>query len=275
MPLDEFRAANLAQWDESVDIHYRSDFYAVERFKAGETTLEDIERPEMGDVRGKSLLHLQCHFGMDTLSWAREGATVTGLDFSPSAIEAARKLSEESGIPGRFVESELYDAPNVLDEKFEVVYTGLGALCWLPDIKGWARVVSHFLKPGGIFYILEGHPVLWSLDDDTPESPMHISWPYFETGSPQNPAGWDEEEDYAETGAKLQNTRTYTWGHGLGEIVTALINEGLRIEFLHEHTVLAWKAYPWMVKGDDGWWRVPNHPERLPLMWSLRAVKEA
>lgn len=275
MPLDQYRAANLAQWDESVDIHYRSDFYGVERFKAGGTKLRDIELTEMGDVRGKTLIHLQCHFGMDTLSWAREGATVTGLDFSPAAIAAARKLSEESGVPGRFVESELYGAPNVLDEKFDIVFTGVGALCWLPDIKGWARVVSHFLKPGGVFYILEGHPVLWSLDDDTPENPMHIAWPYFETGGPQNPDGWDEEEDYAETGEKLQNTRTYTWSHGLGEIVTALIDEGLRIEFLHEHRVLAWKAYPWVVKGDDGWWRVPNHPERLPLMWSLRAVKEA
>ena len=275
MPLDEFRAANLAQWDENVDIHYRSDFYGVERFKAGGTKLRDIELSEMGDVHGKTLLHLQCHFGMDTLSWAREGATVTGLDFSPAAIEAARKLSMESGVPGRFIESELYNAPNVLDEKFDIVFTGVGALCWLPDIKGWARVVSHFLKPGGVFYILEGHPVLWSLDDDTPESPMHIGWPYFESGAPQNPEGWYEEEDYAETGEKLQNTRTYTWGHGLGEIVTALIDEGLRIEFLHEHRVLAWKAYPWMVKGDDGWWRVPNHPERLPLMWSLRAAREA
>lgn len=275
MPMDRYRAANLAQWDENVDIHYRSDFYGVERFKAGRTKLHDVELREMGDVRGKTLVHLQCHFGMDTLSWAREGATVTGLDFSPAAIAAAGRLSDESGVPGRFIESELYDAPNVLDEKFDIVFTGVGALCWLPDIRGWARVVSHFLKPGGVFYILEGHPVLWSLDDDTPENPMHIAWPYFESGAPQNPEGWNEEEDYAETGEKLQNTRTYTWGHGLGEIVTALIEEGLRIEFLHEHKVLAWKAYPWMVKGDDGWWRVPNHPELLPLMWSLRAVKEA
>jgi len=275
MPMEEQKATNLAMWDESVDIHYGSDFYGVERFKAGETTLEELERPEMGSVDGKTLLHLQCHFGMDTLSWAREGATVTGLDFSPAAIEAARRLSTESGVPGRFVESELYDAPNVLDEKFDIVYTGIGAICWLPDIRGWAKVVSHFLKPGGIFYILEGHPMMWTLDDDTPEEPMHIRWPYFETDQPQNPEGWENTEDYAQTGKKLKNTRTYNWGHGLGEIVTALIDAGLRIEFLHEHMECAWQAYPWMVEGDDKMWRVPNYPERLPLMWSLRAVKEA
>ncbi|MDP6821855.1 MAG: class I SAM-dependent methyltransferase [Dehalococcoidia bacterium] len=275
MPMDEYSAANLAQWDERVDIHYRSDFYGVERFKAGETTLEPLEREEMGSVEGKSLLHLQCHFGMDTLSWAREGADVTGLDFSPLAIEAARKLSNESGVPGRFVESELYDAPEALDANFDVVYTGLGALCWLPDIRGWVQIVGHFLKPGGVFYILEGHPIMWALDDDTPEEPMHIRWPYFETDQPQNPEGWDDDETYSGTGEKMQNTRSYNWGHGLGEIVTALIDVGLKIEFLHEHKTCAWRAYPWMVKGDDDLWRVPNHPDRLPLMWSLRAVKEA
>ncbi|MDA1256775.1 MAG: class I SAM-dependent methyltransferase [Chloroflexi bacterium] len=270
-----YRAANLAMWDESVDIHVRSDFYGVDRFKAGETTLEPMEPAEMDDVRGKSLLHLQCHFGMDTLSWAREGAIVTGIDFSSAAIQAASRLSEESGVPGRFVESELYDASEVLDEKFDVVYTGIGALCWLPDIRGWSRVVGHFLKPGGVFYILEGHPMMWTLADETAEDPMHIAWPYFETTQPQNPDGWINEEDYSQTGEKLQNTRTFSWGHGLGEIVTALIDEGLRIEFLHEHRVCGWRAFPWMVKGEDGMWRVPNHPERLPLMWSLRAVKEA
>lgn len=275
MPMDDQKAANLAMWDETVDIHYRSEFYGVERFKGGWSSLEVMEPGEMGSVEGKSLLHLQCHFGMDTLSWARKGATVTGLDFSPAAIEAARKLSAESGVPGRFIESELYDAPNVLDEKFDIVYTGIGALCWLPDIRTWAKIVSHFLKPGGFLYILEGHPMMWTLDDDTPENPMHISWPYFETDEPQNPEGWDDGEDYAQTGEKLQNTRTYNWGHGLGEIVTALIDEGLRIEFLHEHKECAWQAYPWMVKGDDDLWRVPNHPDRLPLMWSTRAVKEA
>jgi SAM-dependent methyltransferase len=275
MPLDEYSAANLAQWDESVAKHYRSDFYGVDRFIAGESTLEPMEREEMGDVQGKSLLHPQCHFGMDTLSWAREGATVTGLDFSPAAIETARKLSDESGVPGRFVESELYDAPNVLDEKFDIVYTGIGALCWLPDIREWAKVVSHFLKPGGVFYIVEGHPMMWALDDDTPEDPMHIKWPYFETGKPQNPEGWEYDEDYTGSGEKYENTRTYNWGHGLGEIVTALIDVGLRIEFLNEHKVCAWQAHPWMEQGDDGMWRVPNHPERLPLMSSTRAVKEA
>ncbi len=274
MPLDKYRAANLANWSERVDIHYRSEGYGVERFKGGATKLIDLELREMGDVRGKSLLHLQCHFGMDSLSWAREGAIVTGLDFSPDAIQAARKLSVESGVPGRFIESELYAAPEVLHEKFDIVFTGVGALCWLPDIRGWAEVVSQFLRPGGIFYILEGHPAMWSIADETPEDPMHIAWPYFETAIPQNPDGWHEEETYAGSGEKLGNPKTFTWNHGLGEIITALIDVGLQIEFFHEHRMLKWSAFPWMVKGEDRMWRIPNHPERLPLMWSMRAVKQ-
>ena len=150
---------------------------------------------------------------------------------------------------------------------------GVGALNWLPDIKGWARVVSEFLKLGGVFYIYEAHPMMCSLAEDTPEEPMSIAQPYFETPEPANPEGWDFDETYTRTGEKLKNTRSYEWNHGLGETVTALIDAGLQIEFLHEHQELPWLMFPWMVEDDDGMARVPNHPERLPLSWSVRALQ--
>jgi SAM-dependent methyltransferase len=270
MPLDERKMANLAQWDESVPYHVASDFYRVEAFKAGRCKLDAIDVEQLGDVRGKTLLHLQCHFGLDTLSWARRGATVTGVDFSPAAIAAARKLSEETGVPGTFVETELYDAPAALEEQFDVVFTGCGALCWLPDIRRWAGVVASCLKPGGTFYIREAHPVLWSLDDVETDGVLRIRFPYFEREEANR---WEDARDYADPEALLKNTVTYEWNHGLGEIVTSLIEAGLRIEYVREHPFCAWKALPQMVEGEDHSWRLPENPERLPLMYSIRAVK--
>jgi SAM-dependent methyltransferase len=271
MPLDKYRSANRASWDEMVPIHVRSEFYDVDGFRAGESSLKRIDVEEVGDVRGKSLLHLQCHFGLDTLSWARLGATVTGIDFSGKAVEAARALGRETGIPGRFIECELYDAPAVVDERFDIVYTGLGALCWLPDIHRWAAVVAHFLKPGGTFYIREAHPVLWSLDEAGTKGALEITQPYFEVVQPMR---FDDGSDYADPEASLENRVTYEWNHGLGEIVTSLIEAGLRIELVREHRECDWRHMPQMVKGADGFWRLPEKPERLPLMYSIRAFRE-
>ena len=160
MPLDQPRRTNRDMWDESVPIHVASDGYAVKEFLEGQTVLHDRDIQEMGDVQDQTLLHLQCHFGLDTLSWARLGATVTGLDYSEPAIDAARDLAAQAGIDdASFVLSELYDAPRVLAaQTFDIVYTGIGALCWLPDIRRWAEIVAGFLNPGGRFYLIEGHP---------------------------------------------------------------------------------------------------------------------
>ncbi|MFQ5696893.1 MAG: class I SAM-dependent methyltransferase [Myxococcota bacterium] len=268
MPLDAYRRANLAQWNEAVPVHVAADAYDVAGFLAGRTTLHPREIAELGDVRGKTLLHLQCHFGMDTLSWARRGARVTGLDFSEPALEAARQLAAEAGLDARFVHSELYDAPCVVAETFDIVYTGIGALNWLPDIRGWARVAADFVEPGGVLYIHEFHPILATLDDERTDAQLVIARPYFEQPEPLR---WDDPRDYADPEARLGNTITYEWNHGLGEVATSLIDAGLAIELLHEHATCASQVLPALVHREDGWWELPEGTERLPLMYSIRA----
>ncbi len=281
---DPYFNANLARWDESVAIHAASQGYDLQGYLRGEKTLYATEMDEVGDVTGKTLLHLQCHFGMDTLAWARLGATVTGIDFSPEAVDRARRLAEEIGIEGaRFLEANVYDAPDALDEQFDVVYTGIGALNWLPDIRAWARVAAGFVKPGGFLYLYEGHPMLWSLDEDRAELPFQLKYPYFEA---ERPIEWDWDQTYTD-GPKLKNTRGYEWNHGLGEIVTALIDAGLHLEFLHEHRTIAWQGLPMMEPADGTVSEGSHHQRRVawqlpeglrdmvPLMYSLKATRPA
>ena len=279
-PNASYFEANLARWDESVPIHAASAGYDLAGFLRGEKTLYPVEMAEVGDVAGKSLLHLQCHFGMDTLNWARLGATVTGLDFSPAAIERACLLANEIGVTNAtFVQANLYDAPDVIHGKFDIVYTGIGALCWLPDIRRWAQVVAALLKAGGFLYVYEGHPVLWALDNERVDDQLVLSEPYFETETPSEYVG---EYTYVD-GPPLKNTRDYEWNHGLGEIVTALIDAGLRLEFLHEHREIAWKALPQLTSGEainpgsrytrrEAWQLPPAQRDLCPLMYSLKAT---
>ncbi len=186
MSLQEYFDANKANWDDRVAIHTRSKSYDVEGFLAGNLAILPVDIRELGDVEGKTLLHLQCHFGMDTLSWGRLGATVTGLDFAPKAVAAATELAAKSGVAGaRFVEANVYDAVQALSgEQFDVVYTGIGAVCWLPKIGTWAKVVADCMKPGGTFYIREGHPVLYTLDDELTEPGYEMRYSYFEREEP-------------------------------------------------------------------------------------------
>lgn len=268
---EQYFAANRARWDEVVDIHAASDFYGVDRFLAGESTLLDLDREEVGDVAGKSLLHLQCHFGMDTLSWAREGATVTGLDFSPEAVATARDLAERAGLDATFVESNVYDAQAVIDGRFDIVYVNLGALCWLPDVREWARVASSFVNPGGFLYLRDAHPAAMALDLDVPDQSLVMRYPYFETASPLR---WDDVSDYADADAELENPVFYEWNHGLGEVVNAVIATGLHLEFLNEQQWSVYRATPWMQETEPGIYRLPA-PDRqnIPLMFSLRAKR--
>ena len=234
--------------------------------------LADYEIAEVGDVTGRDLLHLQCHFGIDTLSWARLGARVTGADFSAAAIELARSLAHELGFPGaHFVRSDLYDLPGVLEGDFDVVYTSRGALNWLPDIRRWAQVVAHFVRPGGTFYVTELHPIANVFEDEgVAPGELRLAYPYWEHPAPIT---FETQGSYADPTAQVAATVEHSWDHGLGEIVTALIEAGLRVESLREYPFAAWKL-EFLVEGPDGRYRLPDDtPGELPLFFSLRATK--
>ena len=257
---------NRKNWNERTPIHAASDFYDVEGFKGGRITLKDLERREVGDISGKTLLHLQCHFGMDTMSWERLGATPTGVDFSDAAIDLARSLNDDLGLNTRFVRSNIYDLPDVLDEQFDIVFTSYGVLCWLPDLDKWAQVISNHLKPGGVFYIVDFHPFTNAFEQSE-SGDMRPAYGYFE-----NEFFFEgNEQSYA--GSERIASPNYEWAHSLSKIVTSLIDSGLRIEFLHEFPFTRYQAFPVMEKGDDGWWRFPDHNDSFPQLFSIRATR--
>jgi ubiquinone/menaquinone biosynthesis C-methylase UbiE len=269
----DYIEANRRHWDDAVPVHVAAeDFYELDPFRAGRTSLKPLELSEVGDVRGKTLLHLQCHFGMDTLSWAREGAVVTGMDFSHAGIEQARALAAELNLDARFIESSVYDLPNVLDETFDIVFTSYGVLGWLPDMQRWAEVVARFVKPGGVFYIAEMHPIAQGLDDTPGISGLRPRDHYFDDAPP-----FVDERDgtYADAGAHLEHHVSYGFQHSLGTIVTSLIDAGLQIEFLHEWPFTTHQALPGAFKGDDGYWHLAAGEGKVPLLFSLRAHKPA
>jgi ubiquinone/menaquinone biosynthesis C-methylase UbiE len=263
---------NNALWDEWTRIHETSKFYDLEGFKRGGVRIRQYELDEIGPVRGKDLLHLQCHFGIDTLSWARLGANVTGVDFSQAAIELARSVAEEIGHPeARFVRSDLYELPDVLDAEFDLVYTSRGALGWLPDIQRWAQVAARFVRPGGRFYVTEIHPVVQALENDgVAPGEIVVRYPYWEHVEPMSfPVIGTYADREAEVGAQTE----HGWNHGLGEIVSALIDAGLRIDSLREYPFVDWPI-DFLVETDDGTWRLPPSVEgELPLFFSILASK--
>ena len=267
--MDDYMKTNLDLWNEWTPIHEKSESYNVEGFKSGKSTLHSTELEELGEVSGKSLLHLQCHFGMDTLSWARLGAKVTGVDFSDKAIKLAKTLSKELGIKANFICSNIYDLPKVLNGKFDIVFTSYGILCWLPDIKGWARVIEHFLKPGGTFYIIESHPYCNVFENESYTSDLKFHHSYFY--SPQ-PTRYEPDGSYADRTAKVINP-SYEWTHSLGDIINALVSAGLRIEFVHEFPYANYDVFPFLEQGEDKKWRLKGNKEIIPLMFSLKATK--
>ena len=270
---DAWFEANRRHWDERVPIHRRAAFYDVAGFLAGRSALEPDEIEEVGDVAGKSLLHLQCHFGLDTLSWARLGANVTGLDFSAEGVRAARALAAGAGLAAEFVEANVYDAPAALEGRaFDIVYTGRGALVWLPDLPRWAETVAALLAPGGLLYLREGHPFAHVFDDEA-ASGLHVRYPYFHGPEPDR---WDDPGSYADPAAQTVHNETFEWSHTLGALVTALARAGLVIESLREFDHLFWKAFEWMAPGEEpGSWVLPGRRSAIPLQYSLRARKPA
>jgi SAM-dependent methyltransferase len=266
----EYLEANRMRWDELTPIHARSGFYDLEGLRAGGLTLMSLEREELGDVAGKSLLHLQCHFGLDTLSWARLGARVTGVDFSEEAVTLARSLSDELGIDADFICSNLYDLPTVLAAQFDIVFTSYGVLCWLPDLSRWAGIIAHFLRPGGTFYIAEIHPFAMVFYDEADAEHLEVFYPYFHATEPLR---FEEEGSYAAPDQEVFHTVTYEWQHGLGDIVNSLISAGLRIEFLHEFPYACYRMFPFLEQDHEGWWRLEGHPGSIPMTFSLKATK--
>ena len=262
----EGRAANLARWDEAVPLHAASDLYDLAGFRAGRDDIRPFELVELGDVTGFELVHLQCHLGTDTLSWARHGARVVGLDFSSAAIEAATQLAADCGIDAEFVCSDVYNARTSLaGRSFDIVYTGIGALGWLPDLDEWSRVVDGLLRPTGVLYVVEIHPIVLGVLKDGRTLQQDIFEARYER--------WDEKGGtYAAPDATLVNTTTFERVHSLSDVISAVLEVGLTIELFHEqpYTNAPW---PWTVKGEDGFQRLPDGWPKYPLTYSLRARK--
>ncbi|WP_305786929.1 class I SAM-dependent methyltransferase [Symbioplanes lichenis] len=270
--MDDYRTINRANWDERAPAHAASAGYNLAAY-ADPVHLSDtvtFDRPRLGDLTGLRGVHLQCHIGTDTLSLSRLGATMTGLDFSPASLDQARRLAAAAGAAIPFVEADVYDAVEVLGAGgFDLVYTGIGALGWLPDVRRWARTVAGLLRPGGRLFIREGHPVLWSLQDGRPDSLVCLEYPYFEHEEPQV---WDEDGTYVDTDATFTHTVTHEWNHGLGEIVTAVLDAGLTLTGLVEHDSVPWEALPGqMTLLPGGEWQLTDRPGRLPHTYTLQA----
>ena len=276
--MEDYLAVNRASWDERAPAHAASPGYALDSFRNDPSFLSYVVQfdvPRLGDIRGLRGVHLQCHIGTDTISLARLGARMTGYDFSAVALAEARTLNDELGAGVDFVEGDLYDAVTALgEEQFDFVFTGIGALCWLPDIRGWASVVSRLLRPGGRLFIREGHPMLWALADRRPDGLLVVEYPYFETAEA---LVWDEAGTYVETDVEFVHNVTHSWNHGLGETVTSLLNQGMEITMLEEHDSVPWEALPGqmtLVPGTNHEWQLTDRPARLPHTYTLQAVKK-
>ncbi|MFD3661359.1 class I SAM-dependent methyltransferase [Streptomyces sp. NPDC058659] len=270
---EDWREANRARWDERVPIHASGSFYDLDSFRAGKDALRDFELAEVGDVTGRSLLHLQCHIGLDTLSWARHGAAhVVGLDFSEPAVETARSLAADLGFSqdrAAFVAADVYDAAEAVpDSSYDIVYTGTGALNWLPDIERWAETAASLVAPGGFLYVAEFHPLTDSLDDETGSRIVNdyfVREPWVDT----------TPGTYADLDADTVHNRSVEWVHPVGEVVTALARAGLRIESLREHDASLYPRYGALQRHEDGYYRFPADRPRIPLMYSIKATRPA
>ena len=264
---DDYRVVNRAFWDEITPLHVSSNFYATAAFRRGENILDPIVRAGVGDVTGQRLLHLQCHFGLDTLSLARMGAEVTGLDFSKAATETACELAGEAGIPARFIESDVLDPPGDLED-FDIVFASWGTICWVPDVRAWMRVAARVLRPGGRLYLADGHPICAMMDDQGgAHAPFTVRYPY---DSPK-PLDITGVGDYA-TPTKVEADRNLVWLHGLERILNGAIDAGFTIARFRELDRVPWRALPQMVNVGDGYWKLPPEAPAFPVGFELIAT---
>jgi SAM-dependent methyltransferase len=269
-----WKAANRAHWDEKVALHLGPRGYDLTSLRQGRGQLHAIEEAELWPINGKHLLHLQCHFGADTLKLAQRGATVVGLDFSQRAILAANQLANELGLAdrARFVQADLYDAPTAIGHPaaFDVVFVTWGAIGWLPDVRRWGQIVAQFLKPGGSLYLADAHPAALVFDDAVvlPDGRPGFFAPYFS----QDPAVMQEAHDYVDEAATVRNSTTYTWIHPLSDVISGVLMAGLTLQWLHEHDAVTWRMFKILVQSADRLWRWPDRPW-LPLSFSLRGTR--
>jgi SAM-dependent methyltransferase len=275
--VDPYTQLNRAAWDERAPAHAASPDYDLTRFIEDPSFLSRVvqfDLPRLGDLTGLRGAHLQCHIGTDTISLARLGARMTGLDFSAASLAQARDLAAQTGANVEFVEAEVYDAPGKLGRAaFDLVFSGIGALCWLPSIERWSQVVSELLVPGGRLFLREGHPMLWALEDSRPDGLVVVDYPYFER---EEPVVFDGPGTYVETSATFEHNLQHCWNHGLGEIVTSLFAAGMELTMLVEHDSVPWNALPGQMEQVElGEWRLSDRPWRLAHSYTLQAVKRA
>jgi len=267
--MKKYYEANRRRWNELVDIHVNTSRYDVIGFIEGKCSLKKPELDALPNVRGMTLLHLQCHFGLDTLSWARLGAEVTGVDFSDTAILKAQKLAQALNINATFVCSNIYDLPERLIGSFDVVFTSYGVLNWLHDLKKWAKIIEYYLKPGGVFFISEFHPFAWVFDDGhSSELKLKYSYWYSETPEYYTPLG-----SYADRNAVVENRGSYEWAHPISEVLNSLIDTGLTILEIKEYQYCVDPLFPFMENDDEGYYHFINKNYSIPLMFSVKAKK--
>ena len=270
--MQSFLDANLANWDERAALHATdtTGSYRIEKVLAGGSSLHTIEAEEIGDITGLDVVHLQCHIGLDTLSLKHLGAgSVIGLDFSPRSIAAARDFAARANTEARFVEASLYDAPGALAETFDLAFVTWGAINWLPDIATWGRVIAAVLRPGGRLYLLEGHPVMNQMEWENGRLLAAFDW---RRGAGE-PHVFDDEATYTGDARKLTNTRNYEWPHSIGAVVSAVLDAGLRLDFLREHDRISWRPFPEMIEVGEDLFALPKSAVKIPLAFSLGATK--
>lgn len=270
--MDEYIAANRRNWDDRAELHAsdRTGSYRIEKVLSGGSSLHQIETSEIGDLSGKDIVHLQCHIGLDTISLKHLGAkSVTGLDFSPKAIAAAREFAARAGTEIRFVEASVYDAPAALGATYDMVYVTWGAINWLDDIFRWAKVVAALLRPGSWLYLLEGHPQMNQLEARGGKLEFEFGW----RTPMERPLVFDETQTYTGDTRPISHTRNYEWIHPLSDIVNALISAGLTIDFLNEHEIVVWRAFPFVVEKSEGHFGLPDGIPKIPLSFSIGATK--
>jgi len=264
-PKDNYLELNKKAWNDKTAYHAASDFYDMPGFMAGKSTLQDIELELLGNISGKKVLHLQCHFGQDTLSMARLGAEVTGVDFSEVAIQKGRDIAAQLNLPATFICCDIYSLPELLNEEFDIVFTSYGTIGWLPDVNRWANVVSHFLKPGGIFVFADFHPVLWMFDNNF----TAITYRYFKDEAIIE----TETGTYADTTAPISN-QTVGWNHSLTEILNSLIKNNLEIQVFNEYDYSPYDCFNGTAEYEPGRFRIANLGNKIPMVYSIKAIKK-